>query len=195
MACEYKEPTFKKMVTSTYETGTKKVKYDFGFAETIRWISTKWSHPTHSWDDNREDIIVRMKDGEVKKLCYGSGKKLAAEYATSDRYDGVRIEFSYDPSKQLATIDEIQEFANSYWWYEEDYEDQFSYGEYDGTDHVYIINEEPEYYLDYPIGNIPKDDDLEEEYWDYEGDNCVLKSEPCPYDYEVKEAKDELHEA
>ena len=198
MASSDYKSTFKKMVTTSgrYTTGNKPGKYDFGFAETIRWISTKWSHPTHSWDDNREDIIVRMKDGEVKKLCYGFGRKMAAEYATSeDRHGVVRIEFSQDPSKQLTTIDEIQEFANSYWWYEEAYEDQFSYGEYDGTDHVYIINEEPEYYLEYQIGDIPKDDDFEEEYWEYEDDEYVLKSEPCPYDYEGKEVTNEPHEA
>lgn len=106
MAREYKEPTFKKMVTSTYETGTKKVKYDFGFAETIRWISTKWSNPTHySRDDNREDIIVRMKDGEVKKLCYGSGMKIAAEYATSHRYDGVQWPYK-EKENLLFTVDD-----------------------------------------------------------------------------------------
>lgn len=179
MAIEYKEPTFKKMVT-TYGFG-EPFKVDLGFAETIRWIRTKWSRPTYSslHDGNRENIIVRMKDGEVKKLCYGSGRDIAAEYAT---HDVMRIDFTYDEEKEITTLEELRDFAARDWWYEEDYEDEFSCGEYAGTTHVYTIYEEPEYYLEYQIGDIPKDDDLEEEYWEYEDNKYVLKSEPCPYD-------------
>lgn len=203
--------TFKKIVTSGYgdRPFPNKSKFDMGFAETIRWISTKYSGPRLENDEPREYFVI-MPDGNVKKLWYGSGNELVKNAVYDDNCDGLFLEYEeetdenghFSGKKQVTNIDDLRYFGTRWfgWYEEEEYEDRDDCGEWCGYRYQYKIfgnrykETSPLYFLEQSFGNIPKDEDLEEEYWERrescsKNDECryELQDIPCPYDYDKEE--------
>lgn len=176
----------KKMVTSRYGRGMKKVKYDIGFTETIRWYSCKWTNPPDPDETTGDKVYsVIMPDGHRTELKWGNSRDLIIDMLDNG-WNCEGFWFENESKKQVISVDEIIKKIGwdcTIWYGVNDWDDGEGLWKYEYV--IYTEENGPVYFAASEIECLPDLENVGEVYLESD----LVQDGPCPYDYPKKEEK------